>query len=290
MAKRPVLISRVQAHLDQLHWKALAKSAASRLGYCVHRVDPVVRTKELTDDPFVDQKRLVEFASTKSHVTVFDVGANVGQSVLKYRETFPTARIHSFEPLPKAFRQLHILAEKDGNTVANRLALDASIGKREFLSNRGGANQTSCFSSFLPPAAGVEHSFPAHAFELDQVIEVETSTLDSYCAANSVDTIDVLKMDTQGTELDVLRGAVKQLERGAILVVYIEVTFAPVYDGGALYHDVAAFLDKHGMDLFRIHYLNYGTAGRIIGGDAIFVRRDLLRSFLDSAVEISPPK
>jgi FkbM family methyltransferase len=272
--------------LEQLHWKALAKKAVHKLGYSISRIDPVYRHDGEREDPFLDQRRILDFSKLRGPHTVFDVGANVGQSVLKYRATLPEARIHSFEPLPKAYRELRLVAEKDGNTVANFFALHATKGRREFLSNRGGANQT---SSFLPPADVVQHSYPAHAFELEKRIEVETTTLDAYCSENGVQHIHILKMDTQGTELDILHGATAMLQSGAVTMAYVEILFSPLYQGNALYHDIASFMHEQEMDLFRIYYLNHGVGGRHIGGDALFVKRSLLRSFLDSLSETSRP-
>jgi FkbM family methyltransferase len=271
--------------LDQVHWKTAAKALVQRLGYSVTRLDPVDRSDGTREDPFHDQRRILDFAAPKPPRTVFDVGANVGQSVVKYRATLPDARIFAFEPLPRAYRELRVVADRDGNTVANQFALHASEGAREFHSNRGGANQT---SSFLPPASDVKHSYPEHAFELDKTIQVQTKTLDGYCQQQAIERIDVLKLDTQGTELDILRGAERMLEQRAINMTYVEIVFAPVYAENALFHDIAAFLESRGMDLFRIYYMNYGTAGRHVGGDALFVERALLKRFLDSVVAAAP--
>jgi FkbM family methyltransferase len=274
--------NRIAYAFDQLHWKVAAKAVARHLGYNVSRADPVERSAGGREDPYYDQARFLDFAAPPKPLTVFDVGANIGQSVHKYRAAMPAARIVSFEPLPQAYRQLRVVADRDGNVVANPFALHASDGRREFLSNRGGANQT---SSFLPPATDVDHSYPRHAFELEKKLEVETKTLDSYCREQGVERIDVLKLDTQGTELDVLRGAEQMLKRGAISMAHVEIVFAPIYADNPLYHDIAAFMESHGMDLFRIYYMNFGVAGRQIGGDALFVERKLLKRYLDSRLE-----
>jgi FkbM family methyltransferase len=274
--------NRLAYAVDQLHWKVAAKAAARYLGYNVARADPVVRSDGGREDPYRDQAIIVDFAKPAQPVTVFDVGANIGQSVHKYRAAMPAARIVSFEPLPQAYRELRVVADRDGNVIANAFALHASAGRREFLSNRGGANQT---SSFLPPAADIDHSYPGHAFLLEKTLEVDTKTLDGYCQEQAIERIDVLKLDTQGTELDILRGAEQMLTRGAIQMAYVEIVFSQVYEGNPLYHDIAAFMESHGMDLFRIYYMNFGVAGRHVGGDALFVERSLLKRYLDSHVE-----
>jgi FkbM family methyltransferase len=273
------MFERLRAHLDQLHWKALAKRAVRRMGYAVTRIDPRPRShNDWAEDRFHDQKLVADIASAGRPGVVFDVGANVGETVAIYRALFPSARIHAFEPLPKAYRQLVVAAHAAGNTQVNQLALHDAKGVRKFLSNRGGANQT---SSFLPPAQDVHHAFPAHVFQLDKVIDVKVSTLDDYCSEHSVEHIDVLKLDTQGTELDILRGAQKLIDRRAITLMYIEISFAPLYANSPLYHRVASFLEDNGYDLFRIYAQSHGTAGRHVGGDAIFAERAVLKKYLD---------
>jgi len=70
------------------------------------------------------------------------------------------------------------------------------------------------------------------------------------------------------------------LARGGITMAYVEISFAPVYAGSPLYHQMAAFMEEQGMDLFRIYRMCYGVAGRHVGGDALFVERDVLKRYL----------
>jgi hypothetical protein len=73
----------LRARLDHFHWKSVAKAIVGRLGYSISRTDPVDRSDGEREDPFFDQKRILAFAGQSNRATVFDVGANVGQSVLK---------------------------------------------------------------------------------------------------------------------------------------------------------------------------------------------------------------
>src|SRR5258708_2397046 len=71
--------------------KSFVRSAIRAAGYDVHRLP------ELDDDPgrdpYFDMRRLV---SSQRVVTIFDVGANVGQTIQRLRETFPQPTIHAF--------------------------------------------------------------------------------------------------------------------------------------------------------------------------------------------------
>ena len=73
-------------------------------------------------------------------------------------------------------------------------------------------------SSFLSP--GKEHWG-----EINNVTTVQVETLDNYCQRNSISKIDLLKIDTQGYDLEVLRGAKQMLSEHRI----IEITFIDIY-------------------------------------------------------------
>ena len=82
--------------------RQLIKQALHRLGYDVQRIasDP---DEAMGRDPFADMKRLL---GAKPSPVIFDVGANVGQSVGMFKQVFPSGMIHSFEPSPSTFREL----------------------------------------------------------------------------------------------------------------------------------------------------------------------------------------
>ncbi len=89
---------------------------------------------------------------------------------------------------------------------------------------------------------------------------------------------DVIKVDTQGTELDVLRGAGHLLD--SALAVELEVEFVPQYEGQAIFSDVDLYMREQGFLLRGIrrtywrtkadHVHSYG--GQIVHGDALYIR------------------
>ncbi len=86
-------------------------AAFDALGYQVRRKQPA----RWGDDAYRDQQRLLEGSPVK---LVFDVGANVGDTVHQYRTLFPAATIHAFEPFPDVHRRL-----------ADRFAADPMYGR-----------------------------------------------------------------------------------------------------------------------------------------------------------------
>jgi hypothetical protein len=75
---------------------------------------------------------------------------------------------------------------------------------------------------------------------------------------------DLLAMDTQGYELEVLKGATETLK--SVKVVYTEVSNVPLYEGSALVDDIDEFLQPYGFKRVRTDWVG-GT-----WGDAVYVR------------------
>lgn len=116
-------------------------------------------------------------------------------------------------------------------------------------------------SSLYPPDEGVIARRPM----LDLATPVGTttvmlSTLDGWAEAERCGPIDFLKLDTQGSELDILRGGERVLRE--VRALEVEVEFNPIYRGQPLFGDVDAFLRRQGFVLWRLGQLvHYGMAG-----------------------------
>jgi len=211
-------------------------------------------------DAFADQKNLCAQACV-----IFDVGANQGQTSKKYRGLFPGAEIHAFEPFPDAYRVLERRYKSDQKIICNQIALGVSQGGRKFHTY-----EASVTNSLMPFADDVADLVPM-ATDLKTTIEVGADTLDSYCATHGVDHIDILKMDTQGAELEILRGAQRMLEEQRISLIYSEHIFVPLYEGQAEFYEVAAELAHFGFGIYDFYSFVYADSGQLKWGDAIYL-------------------
>jgi len=115
---------------------------------------------------------------------------------------------------------------------------------------------------------------------LDGQLTVDAVTIDDFVAEHDEFLPDILKLDTQGSELSILEGAVRTLAR--VGMVEVEVEFAPIYQDQPLFGDVASFMADQGFELL---YLNrafvsrrqiYGgpSRGQVLFGDALFGKRE----------------
>jgi FkbM family methyltransferase len=107
-------------------------------------------------------------------------------------------------------------------------------------------------SSLYPPNEDYIIRFKdlAETSSLDYTLEVETTTLDTFCQEANLQYIDFLQVDVQGADLDVLKGSAKVLS--TVLAIQIEIEFSQLYQGQPLFADVDRFLRNYGFTLFDL--------------------------------------
>jgi FkbM family methyltransferase len=201
-----------------------------------------------------------------SMAVVIDVGGNVGQFATVARRNFPEAQILSFEPLPEAGEKLRDLFAGDERFESFPLALCDTDGTVPF--HVTGADDS---SSLLPVAPRQVSEFPATRGV--DTLSVVTARLDDVLADRVLpDGPLLLKVDTQGTELAVLRGAPTLLERATHAV--IEVSFVELYEGQDEAADITTFLVEGGWALRAVYDVKYSIlTGEPIQADMLFVKR-----------------
>lgn len=198
---------------------------------------------------------------------VIDVGANIGQFAIVAREVFPTAPIISFEPLAGAGSKLRHLFKGDERFEHIALALSETEGTVPF--HLSGADDS---SSLLPLASRQVAEFPATR-SVD-TLQVPTRRMDAALASHDLPTGGVLlKLDTQGTELAILRGASEILER--VRYIIVEASFVELYEGQASAAEITAFLSDRRWRLQAVYDVKSSRlTGEPIQADFVFERPD----------------
>jgi len=216
----------------------------------------------MEDNTWVDQVRL---AGTEAS-TIFDVGGNLGQSVKQYRQLFPRAKIHTFEPFIESYTELKKVCDRCGHANAHHTAITDQSGVSRL--NVNVLSGTNSLLEFSPKAGETDiHSTMATLTST----EVATTTLDLFCEKHGINSIDILKMDVQGSELKVLHGAASLLERQAIRLIYAEVMFDEMYVGQADFCEIRSYLASKDYFLYGLYYLKQNRGSMLGWGDAIFV-------------------
>lgn len=211
--------------------------------------------------------RLLALIQHHSVETVVDVGANDGGYGDFLRQGGYTGRILSFEPLKAAHTALLARAEADQAwAIAERCALGDAPGT---LDIHVAGNSTS--SSLLPMLQSHVDAAPHSASVATEPVPVYRLDDFDHSYLRSGKKI-LLKIDTQGYELPVLRGATNTLVN--CIGVQIEMSIVPLYAGQALYRELIDFLDVAGFDLWGLlpGFVD-PASGRLLQMDGIFFKR-----------------
>lgn len=180
---------------------------------------------------------------------VLDAGAHFGEYGGLLRHYGYRGRIVSFEPVAGNFQRLAEARAGDAGWRAYNVALGSEDGELHLNVARDTA-----LSSFLEPS-----SRPlTEALAVESRERVQVRTLDSLfdeCVAGLADPTVFLKMDTQGWDREVLRGAERTLPRLAGL--QSEVSVLPLYEGMTDYLDAIRELQELGFDLTGIYPVAY---------------------------------
>jgi FkbM family methyltransferase len=206
---------------------------------------------------------------------VIDAGAFVGDTPLKYLQLFPDAVVHALEPDPENFRQLETFTAAVPNVRRHQTAVGEFDGTAAL--HRNGYAPT---HSLLPRPASGKRYFPESAGAVGTA-DVPLVRLDTFCQEQSIEHVDVLKLDVQGGELAALAGAAGLLTAGRIAVICMEVAFVPHYQGAPLMPDIWQLLGGFGYTPYDLHAHLHGTDGQLRYADAIFVSPAFRRGVID---------
>lgn len=200
--------------------------------------------------------------------TVIDCGANRGQFADYISGFFPHASIYCFEPLDEPFQTLSAWAATQGDRVhCFNVALGDEVGTAVMHHH---VDHTPS-SSLLATTEHEVELFPQTARQAE--ISVPLTTLDTVME-DILDDIApeiLLKLDVQGFEDRVLRGADRLLEE--VQACLLEVSVDPLYGGQAKFTELVSLLDRHGLEYAGNMDQTYAEDGRVMWLDALFVRR-----------------
>lgn len=171
--------------------------------------------------------------------TIFDVGANVGQTFFSFSNDFPGSHIYCFEPVDKTFRQLI------GNTGNRAIHENFAFGETE------GQKEISLFSDWSGGNSLNESSMCQEENAEKQVITIKT--IDNYCLEKGIPHLDLLKIDTEGYELNVLRGADAMLREKKISFILCETGFLRKNLRNTNFSELAEFLAGYGYFTYAVY-------------------------------------
>lgn len=130
---------------------------------------------------------------------VLDIGANIGLTALRMSVAVGDGKVYAFEPDSKNYNDCldHVRA----NDARNVECIQCALGSAEGTAKLHHAAVGNCGCAWIEKADAKDPS------------TVHVTTVDHFCASKGINRVDLMKIDTEGTELAVLRGARKAVER-----------------------------------------------------------------------------
>jgi FkbM family methyltransferase len=209
--------------------------------------------------PAVEHTDALSLLSPK---TIIDVGANKGQFSIVARHLFPDASIHAFEPLDAERGLCEALVADPIVTYSTALS-DENGSARFFVASRADSSSLYVPGKNQKAAYGVESSSEA---------VVPVGRLDEVFQPWKLESPVLLKLDVQGAELQVLRGAERVLN--LIDAIYCEVSFVELYERQPCAEEIAAFLAQAGFTLRGAYNLSRTEKFGPTQSDFLFVAKN----------------
>lgn len=200
---------------------------------------------------------------------IIDAGASDGRISKRLLRKFPAAHVYAFEPNSVYTKALHRYAKEDNRFHPYFLALSDHEGTADLY-----VTESPGISSLFAPGRCLKEIEPQGA-SVKSLEQVELVTINKWAERNGDPAIQLMKFDIQAGELRALRGAVRVLQSSTLLV-YTEIWFNPVYNGGAIYSEIDLFFREYGFVLYDMFKLKYNPKGLIMWGNAIFLNIRLL--------------
>lgn len=226
-----------------------------------NRVPCVLWAKKMTSNQ--DALKII-IPGLPNNPIIIEAGACDGGDTVTLAKMWPQGRVYAFEPIPELYKKVEMVTKEFLNISTYPLALSDKEGSADFFvsSQNTTPNKPSASSSLLAPEKHLEEYPDIH---FDRKITVPTTTIDLWAKKNNVDHIDFMWLDTQGSELMILKHATSLLK--TVKYVLVEVEFIEAYKNQPLFGEIKEWMETQGFKLEAFH-----LACCAWSGDALFMR------------------
>lgn len=192
-------------------------------------------------DPTRNQPVSLEFIGTflPEDPVIVEAGAKFGTDTKKMSLFWPKGRIFTFEPVPELYSATVHNTRNYRNVKCCPLALSERSGEDTLFVSSG---KSVGASSLLRP--NVHLNIHPDTF-FNSEIEVRTISIDDFAEQENISAVDFLWLDTQGTELAIMKGAPRIMK--TVKLIHTEVSLMEVYDNAPLYAEVRQWLESQGF-------------------------------------------
>lgn len=170
----------------------------------------------------------------------FDVGANLGEWTAELAQVAGNDvdwHVDLFEPISGSFRHVSQLFGDNPRIHCHQMAVSSHIGTAEMV--------------VVGETSGTNHLSTTHDSS-GRTVTVTLTTLEAQLAAQGIDQVDLIKVDTEGHDIEILRSIRPLLDRGAIGILQFEYNWRWLANKGSLY-EVFQLINGTGYHLARIY-------------------------------------
>ncbi len=230
-------------------------------GYWIHHSSTLPRGTDLLKD-------LKRICTPEKFATVMDVGGNVGQSVEMFLRIFPAAKVFSFEPVLENYTRILAAYHSNHRVCVHQLGFSDTTRTASINVN---PDKSEC---------SLEYQYGPSRAE-----EISLTTVDVFCKRQGISSIDFMKVDVEGHELCVLKGARDMLQNQAVRFVFLEAEILPSERHFIPVEQYANALKPFGYSLMGIYNQMHEWTGhqRLQFVNALFAAESVLCSKVKQA-------
>ena len=210
-------------------------------------------------DSIYHQRKIFKTLKDLNVKVAIDVGAHKGEFLSYLLKLNNIEKIHVFEPQKKIFSELVNKFSNNRKIVLNNFAISNEIGNKIIKINK--LTSTSTFSEISERSLWfkLKNIILFSQNSIDDSYQVSTQKLDNYIKEQNITKIDLLKIDTEGHEINVLNGLENTLRRQTIKYILIEINLTKMYKNYNV-SEIENFLKEKNYNLinsFKFPILNF---------------------------------
>ena len=189
---------------------------------------------------YTSSLELIEIVKSDNPKIIYDIGAHIGTWSLLTKALIPDSIVHSFEPVESHATEFKNRMSNVKDVTLHQIGLGNHTQELNInITNRSDA------SSLLKPMKLVEEQYNVRK-EKEELITI--FALDDYTINHKIPLPDFIKIDTQGYELEVFKGAEKCINHAKWILC--EVSFFTYYENQPLFLDIINFLKNYGYEIY----------------------------------------
>jgi len=195
-----------------------------------------------------------KYLSLESDSVIFDVGANFGLMTLQFAKLVPSGKVYAFEPTFYAFSKLEKNIELNPILAKNIVAIQSFVSLESTETP-----DIKAYSSWKVGGSVEEGKHRIHGGVVKSAKGVKAVSLDDFCEHEQIERLDFIKIDTDGHELEVLKGAKEAISKFEPIIVF-EVGMYIINERGIDFQEYLKFFDSLSYSLFNSSNLKEITA------------------------------